>query len=154
MTNLILSINHLDYAVISTGYDNRFIDLEDRFIDFENDDAGKPIMPINELISELNNEVRDITYIGTYSMNGDTRVPIHGNIPAPIMAIINSLPISGIIFEISNVSDVFHMGNLLSDIANKYELMYGCDLLDTYQMRYIDNNGVKILSLEFDTESG
>lgn len=82
------------------------------------------------------------------------RKTIHGNIPIEVNQIINALPNSGIVFKIANVKDAFDMGSRLSYIANKYELMYACYLSSTDQIRYIENNNIKIISLSFDTESG
>lgn len=46
MTRLILSLNKLDYAIIDTGYSERFLYQE-------KDNMGKFIIPIDQLIKEL-----------------------------------------------------------------------------------------------------
>lgn len=143
MTNLILSIDQLDYAIIHTGYDDRFLSQEE-------DDSGKTIRPIDELIAELKENGEDDTYIGIYNING----AIHGYRPVQVTQMINVLPNSGVIFKMSDVGHIFNMGIKLSELTDKYELMYGYDISSMYRIKYIENNGTKIIVLYFDTESG
>lgn len=152
MTNMILSIGELDYAIIHTGY-------EDRFLDQTVDDSGKMIRPIDELFTDLNEVCPTCVYIDIYEgIDQDVDLPFalfaQENIPVQIKQMANQLPLSGVVFKISNIGDVFNLSTILSNIANKYELMNGCDLAFIYRMKYIENNDINIMSVYFDTESG
>lgn len=129
-------IKDVDYTIINTGYENRFLKLY-------NDERA----PIQDIIDELSD---DNEYMGLL-FNGDL---LDGDIPQEIKHMIKELPTSGIIFKSNNIQDSLFILETIVNVVEMHELMGCCAVSSVYDIKQLDDEVIKVLILVLDTESG